>query len=83
MAGALTAFFPSAAGRMVYPLNQGWLWSREIPPGAQERDFQDSASLQRSHSALPTALCPQPLDGWLRADARISLDYERSYLDTI
>ena len=33
----------NSPGRTIYPLNQGWLWSRETPSGAHEAGFDDSA----------------------------------------
>lgn len=32
----------NSPGRTIYPLNQGWLWSRETPSGAHEPNFDDS-----------------------------------------
>jgi beta-galactosidase len=46
IAKAFTALSPAAdssPGRTIYPLNQGWLWSRETPSGAHEAGFDDSA----------------------------------------
>lgn len=46
IARALTTLLPATTtspGRAVYPLNQGWLWSRETQPGAHQRSFDDSA----------------------------------------
>src|SRR5580692_8233632 len=45
VARALSTLLPgpqSSPGRIVYPLNQGWLWSRESYPYAHQRDFDDS-----------------------------------------
>jgi beta-galactosidase len=33
----------SSPGRTVYPLNQGWLWSRDTSSGTHEHNFDDSA----------------------------------------
>ena len=46
IAKAFTTLSPaadSATGRTIYPLNQGWLWTRETPSGAHEAGFDDSA----------------------------------------
>jgi len=32
----------NSSGRTIYPLNQGWLWSRETSSGAHEPSFDDS-----------------------------------------
>lgn len=42
VAKAAAALFTTSHSRTIYPLNQGWLWSRETSPAAHDRTFDDS-----------------------------------------
>ncbi|HEX3436804.1 MAG TPA: glycoside hydrolase family 2 TIM barrel-domain containing protein [Pseudacidobacterium sp.] len=57
MAKTLSAPAESSGGRLIFPLNQNWLYSVAAPVGADEQSFDDSAfeRVVLPHNTVPTS----------------------------